>query len=227
MILRGLRTISLACAVGVLVLGGAREVSATEILGPQIDFEAVGLDMEFLGYDADGVPLFDVESLVAISLLDGAFGVEIPFNEQLFVNGELAAEISEHKLFYRDKCTSNPPNCDTDTCKIEVTHGEDGKSKTLTCIELFGGCVCHKDGVVKGLGWKMERVPIPRDAICRLVVDPANEVVELDEKNNTFETTDHSIPTVSEWGVVVMVLVLLVAGTIVFAGVRRRRTAAA
>lgn len=34
-------------------------------------------------------------------------------------------------------------------------------------------------------------------------------------------------PTLSEWSVVVMVLVLLVAGTIVFAGVRRGRTAAA
>ena len=35
------------------------------------------------------------------------------------------------------------------------------------------------------------------------------------------------VPTLSEWSVVVMVLVLLVAGTIVFAGVRRGRTTAA
>ena len=44
----------------------------------------------------------------------------------------------------------------------------------------------------------------------------------------TYEQNDsHVIPTVSEWAVVVMVLVLLVAGTIVFAGVRKGRSAAA
>ena len=63
-----------------------------------------------------------------------------------------------------------------------------------------------------------------------LAVDAfGNVYVAGTDSDNVFKIQfrEEPIPTVSEWGVVVMVLVLLVAGTIVFAGVRRGRSAAA
>ena len=61
-----------------------------------------------------------------------------------------------------------------------------------------------------------------------IILDPDDLVPEIDEGNNICEVvyTVAPIPTVSEWGLIVMTLLLLTAGTVVIAR-RRRRPAAA
>lgn len=60
-----------------------------------------------------------------------------------------------------------------------------------------------------------------------IILDPDNLVPEMDESNNICEVTVtvEPIPTVSEWGLMAMALLLLTAGTVVIG--RRHRAAAA
>lgn len=78
--------------------------------------------------------------------------------------------------------------------------------------------------------WTIELTDFSDEVIIGFL-DVGEELDVVMAADATMEVNDalltKPIPTVSEWGVVVMVLVLLVAGTIVSAGVRKGRSAAA
>lgn len=194
----------------------------------EVNFRPDSLKLVRVGTDGNGDPLFDVTPTV--ELVGGGDLPEepVPVDYELFVAG-VSVFLSEgmHNTEWTlcDQ-TQLPDNCPP-ACAVKITHGTTSVTNAGLC-EKFPAvdpefCFCN----AKMALWPAEKVRIRRGEKCRLVVDPFNIVDEFDETDNelVIPGSEHIIPTVSEWGLVVLTLLGMAVGTIMIA--RKRRTAAA
>ncbi len=197
----------------------------------EVDFRPDSLQLQHVGFDGNGDPLFDVTPFVELTGGDDLTGQPFPVDYELFVAGVSVSLMQNNHFTEWTLCdqTQLPNNC-PGACSVKITHNATAVTTAGLCVKRpsilnppNSFCFCT---AVKDL-WKAENIRIRPGEECRLVVDPFDAVIEMDEDNNelVIQGPDHPIPVVSEWGMIVMVLLALTAGTVVF-GWRRRRAAA-
>lgn len=214
------------------------------LLEPGVDVEKDGITFR-KSVPLATISVHDISPLGIIGVVDGGpavdLGVLVDFDEAIVDPGLLIVGLDfqldglptgDLDITFLDTaplaaggftCTGTPPNC------------------TGTCPDVpdwtNAGCVTSKVDATKCV-WRYTTVirralpSFPTEGtICSLIVDPDGDVDETEigaESNNqkdiVFGQSDH-IPAVSEWGMIVMILLALTAGTVVFA--RWRRPAAA
>lgn len=160
------------------------------------------------------------EAIMEIMTLSGPMGLNRPIDVVICGHGS-SGSIKVGSTFLKQGATLKT-----------FVDGVKGKIRRLV---LFGCKVAAgPDGqkLVRELSKRLNNIPVKAwtsTVLAYTNVDPhpSWEGERLGKLFYMLPGEKKDIPTVSEWGVVVMVLVLLVGGTIVSAGVRKGRSAAA
>lgn len=146
----------------------------------QHDFEAQGLEITQVSAGR-----YDLQPVVQLTVATTSTG-SVPVDYQILVNNVVRYDSRTHTVALNAGCAG--PGC-AGACALLVH----GTVYAGDCIVRGTNCYCQ----AKVRLWKAEAIAlVPGDSV-KLVLDPSNTVPELDEANNTYQTTPLFITSVS------------------------------
>lgn len=176
------------CAVAVALLALTATAAAPRPDGdPNVD-----MGVSRITFTRTGGSVYDVSPVVTHFVADG---VEYAEHYDLYVNGVHIARNVMHSFNITTACTPAMAPC-SGTCVTTVKSGTTSTPYTGNCVAFFGNrCFCSSATPA----WAVHRVRLRAGDMVTVVMDPENDIAEVDEDNNFISTVFSSLVCLADW----------------------------